>query len=71
MTYEKVKDLSPENFKRLCGVRKETFVRMVQILEKQARAKLKTGRPPKLSLENQILMTLNYLREVKPVCCQP
>jgi hypothetical protein len=65
MTYEKVKDLSPENFKRLCGVRKETFVRMVQILEKQVRAKIKTGRPPKLSLENQILMTLEYLREYR------
>lgn len=65
MTYEKVKDLSPENFKRLCGVRKETFVQMVQILEKQVTTKIKTGRPSKLSLENQILMTLEYLREYR------
>jgi len=65
MTYEKVKDLSPENFKRLCGVRKETFAQMVQILEKQRENKIKTGRPSKLSLENQVLMTLEYLREYR------
>jgi hypothetical protein len=65
MTYEKVKELSAENFKRLCGVRKETFTRMVQLLEKNVEGKMKTGRPSKLSLENQVLMTLEYLREYR------
>jgi hypothetical protein len=36
MTYKKLKNLTPENFKRLCGVRKETFEQMVQLLEKNA-----------------------------------
>ncbi len=49
MTYEKIKDLSPENFKRLCGVRKETVAQMVQILEKQLGAKIKSGRTSKLN----------------------
>jgi hypothetical protein len=34
MTYEKIKNLTPEKFKRLCGVRKETFNQMVQLLER-------------------------------------
>ena len=65
MTYEKIRNLTPENFKRLCGVRKETFSQMVQLLRKNAKTKTKTGRPAKLSLENQVLMTLEYLREYR------
>jgi hypothetical protein len=65
MTYEKIKNLTPENFKRFCGVRKETFEKMVQLLRKKAQAKTKTGRPAKLSLSNQVLMTLEYLREYR------
>lgn len=65
MTYEKIKNLTPENFKRFCGVRKETFEKMVQLLRKKAQAKTKTGRPAKLSLEDQVLMTLEYLREYR------
>lgn len=60
MTYVKVKKLTPENFKRLCGVKKETFAQMVKIVENQEKFKPKTGRPSKLSLENQVLMTLLY-----------
>lgn len=33
MTYEQVKHLKPEEFKRLCGVRKETFKQMVAVLD--------------------------------------
>ena len=65
MTYEKIKNLTPENFKRLCGVGKETFSQMVKLLRKNAQTKTKTGRPAKLSLENQVLMTLEYLREYR------
>ena len=65
MTYEKVKKLKPEEFKRLCGVRPETFDRMVKLVEKQTLLKKKTGRPSKLTLENQVLLTLEYLREYR------
>jgi Helix-turn-helix of DDE superfamily endonuclease len=65
MTYEKVKNLKTEEFKRLCGVRTETFERMVKLVEKHFSAKIRTGRPSKLSLENQVLMTLEYLREYR------
>ena len=58
MTYEQVQHLKPEAFKRLCGVRPETFAEMVTVLEEKARHKRKPGRPSKLSIPNQVLMTL-------------
>ena len=65
MNYERARKLKPDEFKRLCGVTPKTFKRMVKIVENNAKAKKKTGKPPKLSLENQVLMTLEYLREYR------
>ncbi len=65
MTYERVKNLKPEDFKRLCGVRPETFIKMVGVVRTSSQPKLKTGRPGKLSLEDQVLMTLEYWREYR------
>lgn len=44
MTYKQVKHLKPEQFKRLCGVRTETFNEMVGLL-RQAKQQLKVGVP--------------------------
>jgi hypothetical protein len=65
MSYQTVKNLNPEKFKRLCGVNLETFNCMVKLVENHDSLKKKTGRPSKLSLENQVLMTLEYLREYR------
>lgn len=65
MTYETVKNLKTEDFKRLCGVRPETFTQMVEIVRNHAPIKKKTGRPSKLILEDQVLMTLEYWREYR------
>ncbi|MCC5668489.1 IS5 family transposase [Nostoc sp. CHAB 5784] len=65
MTYEKVKNLKPEEFKRLCGVHLETFTPMIEVVRSRSKTKLKTGRPGKLSLEDQLLMTLKYWREYR------
>jgi hypothetical protein len=65
MTYEQVKNLKPEDFKRLCGVRQETFTQMVSVVQAHSQPKQKTGRPGKLSLEDQVLMTLEYWREYR------
>jgi hypothetical protein len=66
MSYEKIKDLRLAGFKRYCGVEPETFHRMVEVvshwLTKQRR---KTGRPPKLTVEDQVLLTLEYWREYR------
>lgn len=65
MTYEKVKNLKPEEFKRLCGVHLETFTQMTEVVRSRSKTKLKTGRPGKLRLEDQLLMTLEYWREYR------
>ena len=62
MRYEKIKDYEKEKFKRLTGVKKETFGKMVKVLETELRD---FGRPPKLSRADQLLMTLMYWREYR------
>jgi hypothetical protein len=62
MHYETIKDLKPAEFKRLMGVKPETFEAMHVWLTGTVRA---FGRPPKLSLADQLLMTLLYWREYR------
>ena len=65
MTYQQLKDLKPRDFKRACGVSPQTFEGMRPILRAHEPSKVKPGRPPKLSLENRLLMTLPYWREYR------
>ena len=62
--YEKSKMLSEKNFKRLIGVKRKTFEAMVKELHKAYEEKHKLGgRNPKLSIENQLMLALEYLRQ--------
>jgi hypothetical protein len=65
MKYERTKHLKPAEFKRFWGVQLETFELMVEIVHQHEGQKKKTGRPGKISLEDQILMTLEYWREYR------
>ena len=66
MSYERIKDLRLALFKRYCGVKPETFQKMVTaVCDHFAETRIKTGRPPKLSVEDQVLMTLEYWREYR------
>lgn len=65
MTYEQVKNLKQTEFKRLCGVYPDTFQNMVKVLAAEKILHKKTGRPSKLSLEDQLLITLEYWREYR------
>ena len=65
MTYEQVRTLKPEAFNRFCGVQVATFSEMVSVLEQKQQGKRKPGRPAKLSLEDQVLLTLQYWREYR------
>ena len=65
MTYEQVKSLKPEDFTAMCSVRPETFNQMLEVVRclrwaapMLHRTKQKTGRPRKLCLSDQLLMTL-------------
>lgn len=66
MKFETVKGLEQEKFRRLTGVKRTTFDQIVDILE-QAIQERKTnqGRKKKLSIENRVLMTLEYIREYR------
>lgn len=66
MLYEKLKNLSAANFKRYCGVERKTFDKMCAVVrQKSVARRLVSGRPPKLSTEDQILLTLEYWREYR------
>jgi Helix-turn-helix of DDE superfamily endonuclease len=65
MTYAQIKDLKPEDVKRACGVHPQTFDKMLHVLREPEQRKIKPGRPPKLSLEAQLLMPLQYWREYR------
>jgi hypothetical protein len=65
MTYEQMKDLKPGAFKRACGVHPQTFATMLQVLRDHEQRKIKPGRPSTLSLEDQLLMALQYWREYR------
>ena len=64
--YEYVKNLSPIVFKRLTGVRKNTFTAMSSIVRKAENKRMsRGGKPPHLEIEDRLLMTLEYLREYR------
>ena len=62
--YQKIKRFSQEKFQRITGVKKETFSLMAKIIKETGRLN-RMGRPKKLSPENRLLMTLEYLREYR------
>ncbi|MFN5261690.1 MAG: IS5 family transposase [Pseudanabaena sp.] len=65
MKYETSQNLSREEFKRLFGVKRETFAQMMELMQQAAKSKGKGGVKAKLSLEDQILVTLQYWREYR------
>jgi len=62
MRYETIEHVRGPNFKRLKGVKRETFEQMLQVVEKRLG---NFGRPPKLSRADQLLLTLMYWREYR------
>ena len=66
MKNEQLKKESEENFRRLTGIKKATFVAMLSLLNQaEAIQKSSGGKPNKLSLEDRLLMTLEYWREYR------
>ncbi len=66
MRYEKIADYSNAQFRRITGVKRATFQKMVEILQKAYVEKHRhRGRTPNLSIEDLLLATLEYLREYR------
>jgi hypothetical protein len=61
-----VQNLKDEDFKRLSGVHRKTFDKMMEILaEAELLKKKRGGKPSKLCLQDELLMCLEYLREYR------
>jgi len=64
--HAELQKLSPKHFRRLTGVKRETFEQMVVILlEEQNKRYRKAGRKGGLIIEDKLLMSLEYLREYR------
>ena len=64
--YEAVSKLSSIEFRRLTGVLKTTFIEMIAVIkEAENKRTSRRGKPPHLSIEDRLLMTLEYLREYR------
>ena len=65
MPYTDLQPLSTNEFKRLCGVSRETFALMVTVLRPHLERQGRRGGQPKLSVEDHLLVTLEYWREYR------
>jgi transcription initiation factor TFIIIB Brf1 subunit/transcription initiation factor TFIIB len=66
MKYEKIKKYKDEKFRRITGVKRPTFERLLEILKAAYDKKhKKRGRHSKLTVEDMLLATLEYLREYR------
>ena len=65
MTYEQLKYLKPSAYTRRCGVQHETFDHMVEVLRPALDRRGKRGGQCKLSVEDQLLLVLEYWRDYR------
>jgi transcription initiation factor TFIIIB Brf1 subunit/transcription initiation factor TFIIB len=66
MKIEQTKKLKDAEFRRLIGVKRETFTKMLEILEDAEKKKRKRGgRKNKLCLEDRLIASLSYWREYR------
>lgn len=65
-----LKHYSDANFRRITGIKRKTFEKAIEVLNKKyteehSNNTRKSGRKPKLSMEEKLLATLEYLREYR------
>ena len=69
MKFDNLKRMDEDKFRRITGIKRSTFDKMVEILsiaqEKKKATRGPGGRPFQLSIENRLLMALEYLREYR------
>jgi len=65
MGYSELEALSNPEFKRLSGVSRHTFKEMVELLRPHLERRGKRGGQTKLSVEDQLLVALEYWREYR------
>ncbi len=64
--YSKVRNLTDKDFKRVVGVKKETFKEMLKVVRQHyKKSKSKGGTSRALSVTDELLMMLEYYREYR------
>lgn len=58
MLHQQLQELNPLAFRRACGVQRETWLAMVAVLKPDLDRHGKRGGQNRLSVEDQLLMTL-------------
>ena len=67
---ERIANLKPEQYQALFVVKKETFDKMLEILEGDYQKKHRQGgRPPKLSVLDKLIIMLEYYKEYRVMEC--
>ncbi len=66
MKYEKIRHYNDEEFRRLSGVKRSTFNKMIgRLIEAEKKKKVRGGKPNALPMEERVFMFLEYLREYR------
>ena len=66
MKYKLLKEIKDEEFRRLPGVKRTTFEKMLSILEEaEKKKKAMGGKPNQLAMADRLLMALAYIREYR------
>jgi hypothetical protein len=66
MKYEKMSKYSEGKFRRITGIRRKTFRKIVEILKSaETQRRSKGGPKPKLTIEDMLMATLEYWREYR------
>ena len=70
MKYENIKNLKSTEFRQTTGVKPKTFSAMVEVLKTAyTEVHKKNGRKRKLSMEDMLLMMLEYYKEYRTFQC--
>jgi len=66
MKYSEISHLDDPKFKRLTGIKKTTFEKVLEVLiTAHKNKKAKGGRPNGVNVSEMLLMTLEYIREYR------
>ena len=66
MKFAQFQGLSKQKFKRRTGMSHQAFYVIVNEVKEQEKKKKKPGRTCNLSVEEQVLVTIQYWREYRP-----
>ena len=65
MRWDEAQGLPEGAFRRLTGVTKAVYAAMVEVIAAHEARKTRGGRPSRLSVEDQVLLTLEFWREYR------